>query len=1014
MQNKGFVRILAVTLFLISVYYLSFSFVTSSYSKKAKDYAQGNSEKYYNYIDSISGEQVWLGYTLKQCREKEINLGLDLKGGMNVILEISVEDILRSLSDYNTSTNFNKALDAARIDQTHSKDNYLDLFVKEFEKIDPNAKLSTIFSTYNLKDKIQLNSTNADVKKVLNQEINDAINNSFNVLRTRIDRFGVVQPNIQRLETQGRILVELPGIKEPERVRKLLQGSANLEFWETYKAQQVLPALSQANQLLREKDVSKDSVSTTETKSDTTKLTASTDSLAIDSLAAALNSDDNTAANQNDEKALAEYKKNNPLFGVLQPYTQSNNCAIGAALGTDTSRVNALLAEKQVKDLLPPNVNFKWGVKPNNPDAKRPAFTLYAIKVSTRDKRAPLSGDVITDASVDFAQYSNTADVNMKMNAAGSKTWARLTKDNIGNEIAIVLDGYVYSAPTVNGEITGGSSQITGNFTPEEAKDLANVLKSGKMPAPAHIVQEDVVGPSLGQEAINDGIRSFIIAFIIVLAYMIFYYGLVPGLIADGALILNVVFIFGLLASFQASLTLPGIAGIVLTLGTAVDANVLIYERIREEVKRGKNLKNAISEGYKNAFSAIADSNLTTLITGIVLAVFGTGPVKGFATTLIIGIITSFFTGVFITHLVYDRMVSKDKALNIPFTTKITRNWFQNTKIDFIGLRKWAYIISGSIILVGYISIAVRGFNQGIDFSGGRNYVVRFEQKVNADQIRKTLEATFPNSQTSVITMGTPNQVRVSTNYEIGSIDQNIDTKMEQRLYNGLKPYLNPNVNEAMFVSRYTVENGKYTMATGDDATETYGIESSQKVGPTIAADIKISAIMAIIFALIAIFLYILLRFRNYSYSVGGIVALAHDVSIILGVFSLFYTLMPFSMEVDQSFIAAILTVIGYSINDTVVIFDRIRENIGLFPKRDLAENMNNSMNETLSRTFSTSFSTFVVLLIMFLLGGETIRGFVFALGLGVLVGTYSSVFIASPIAYQIRNKKYQKSLAKK
>ena len=1005
MQNKGFVRLLAVALMLICLFYLSFSVVTNNYDKKAKAYANGDDQEYYNFMDSVGGEKVWLGYTLRECREKEIGLGLDLKGGMNVQLEVSVADVLRALSDYNTNENFNKALQLSRQRQAKSGENFLKIFQEEFEKLDPNARLAGIFSTYDLKDRISSSATNDDVVKVLQEEVNSAIDNSFNVLRSRIDRFGVVQPNIQRLDVEGRILVELPGVKEPERVRKLLQGSANLEFWETYKYAEVAPYLEQANAIIRDMNrATEEANAEVETQNfasqEEPKAEETTDSVA--DLAAEL-----TAETETTEADREEMRREYPLFSVLQPM-QNNGPIVGLALGSDTAEVNDMLAMKQVASLFPRELRFVWSVKAMDPTAQQPVFELIAIKVTNRDGRAPLEGGVVTDARADFDQYSNGSTVSMKMNAEGAKTWARLTKENIGREIAIVLDGYAYSFPTVNGEITGGSSQITGNFTPEEAKDLANVLKSGKMPAPARIIQEDVVGPSLGEEAIQSGMMSFIIAFALVLLYMVFYYGLVPGLIADAMLLINIVFLFGILASFRAVLTLPGIAGIIFTLGTAVDANVLIYERIREEIKGGKNLKKAIADGYSNAFSAIADANITTLITGIILVYFGTGPIKGFATTLIIGIITSFFTAVFLSRLVYDRIANREKDMKLEFTTAITKNWFQNLNINFIKTRKFGYIFSAVILLIACVSLGFRGLKQGIDFSGGRNYIVRFEQPVNTDEVREILSNVFVDAQTSVITMGDNNQVRISTNYGNESIDENIDAQIENMLYTSLKPMMSENVTEQMFVERYVVENGEYRAATLDDST-TLGIQSSQKVGPTVADDIKTSAIWSILFALIAIALYILVRFRNVAFSIGAVVGLVHDVLFILGIYSIFYSIMPFSLEIDQSFIAAILTVIGYSINDTVVVFDRIRENVGLYPKRALNELINMSVNSTLSRTFSTSFSTALPLLAMFIFGGETIRGFVFAILLGVIVGTYSTIFIASPIAYDIQEKQAKK-----
>ncbi len=1011
MQNKGFVRLLAVALMLICHFYLSFSVVTNNYDKKAKAYANGDDQEYYNFMDSVGGEKVWLGYTLRECREKEIGLGLDLKGGMNVQLEVSVADVLRALSDYNTNENFNQALQLSRQRQAKSGENFLKIFQEEFEKLDPNARLAGIFSTYDLKDRISSSATNDEVVKVLQEEVNSAIDNSFNVLRSRIDRFGVVQPNIQRLDVEGRILVELPGVKEPERVRKLLQGSANLEFWETYKYAEVAPYLEQANAVIRDMNRATEEANATEVVEEpkaeeikaeevVAEAAETTDSVA--DLAAEL-----TAETETTEADREEMRREYPLFSVLQPM-QNNGPVVGLALGSDTAEVNDMLAMKQVASLFPRELRFVWTVKAMDPEAKQPVFELIAIKVTNRDGRAPLEGGVVTDARADFDQYSAGATVSMKMNAEGAKTWARLTKENIGREVAIVLDGYAYSFPTVNTEITGGSSQITGNFTTEEAKDLANVLKSGKMPAPARIIQEDVVGPSLGEEAIQSGLMSFVIAFVLVLLYMIFYYGMIPGLIADAMLLINIVFLFGILASFRAVLTLPGIAGIIFTLGTAVDANVLIYERIREEIKGGKNLKKAIADGYSNAFSAIADANITTLITGIILVYFGTGPIKGFATTLIIGIITSFFTAVFLSRLVYDRLASREKDMNLQFTTAITKNWFQNLSINFVEKRKIGYIISGVVIAIAVISLGFRGLKQGIDFSGGRNYVVRFEQPVNTDEVRETLSNVFVDAQTSVITMGDNNQVRISTNYGNESIDENIDAQIENMLYTSLKPMMSENVTEQMFVERYVVDGGEYRAANLDDSTS-FGIQSSQKVGPTVADDIKTSAIWSILFALIAIALYILVRFRNVAFSIGAVVGLVHDVLFILGIYSIFYSIMPFSLEIDQSFIAAILTVIGYSINDTVVVFDRIRENVGLYPKRALNELINMSVNSTLSRTFSTSFSTALPLLAMFIFGGETIRGFVFAILLGVIVGTYSTIFIASPIAYDIQQKQAKK-----
>ncbi len=1012
MQNKGLVRLLAAALLLTCLFYLSFSFVTRHYENKASEYAQGDDTEYYNYIDSLSGEEVWLGYTLRECREKEINLGLDLKGGMNVTLEVSVVDILRALSDNNQSEDFNKALQATRTRQATSGENFLKIFQEEFLKINPEGQLSTIYSTFDLKDRIQLSTPNEEVIAILQTEIDAAIDNSFNVLRTRIDRFGVVQPNIQRLDVEGRILVELPGIKEPERVRKLLQGSANLEFWETYKFSEVYPALQQANNIIRElNEINAAADAPAEEIAEVEEVVPVVEDITPDSAAADSVIEPIITPEVDDEQARAEFAKENPLFAKLM-LQENPGPVMGLALATDTAEVMQLLSIKQVKEVLPRDLDLKWEVSPINPNDAKPVYRLVGIKVTSRDRQAPLTGDVITDARDDFAQYSSASTVSMKMNAEGAKVWARLTKENTGREIAIVLDGYVYSFPTSNGEIAGGNSEISGSFTPEEAKDLANVLKSGKMPAPARIVQEDVVGPSLGQEAIENGFMSFAIAFCLILIYMIMYYGLIPGLIADMALILNVFILLGVLASFKAVLTLPGIAGIVLTLGMAVDANVLIYERIREELTAGKNLKKAIADGYSNALSAILDANVTTLLAGIILAYFGTGPIKGFATTLIIGIISSVFTAVFLTRLVFIRMEKSNKERDLKFTTNVTKNWFQNTNINFVQKRRIGYIISGVMMLAAVVSLSFRGLSQGIDFSGGRNYVVRFENDVKTEDIRKTLSDAFAGAQTSVITMGDNNQVRVSTNYEVNSIDENIDAKIENMLFSALVPYIGEGVSEDLFLERYVVE-GENRVKASSDSEATFGVQSSQKVGPTIADDIKTSAIWAILFSIIGIALYVLIRFRNWAFSAGAVVSLVHDTLFILGAYSIFYSIMPFSLEIDQAFIAAILTIIGYSINDTVVVFDRIRENIGLFPKRDIGEQINNALNSTLSRTFSTSISTAVVLIAIFIFGGETIRGFVFALLIGVAVGIYSTLFVATPVSYEIQNRQNKKKLSK-
>ena len=1000
MQNKGLVRILAACLALVCAFYLSFSLVTSHYDKKAKEYAAGDAVKEYQYLDSIAAKKVWFGYTLKECREKEINLGLDLKGGMNVTMEVSVPDILDALSGHNETPNYKEAMARARQKQKSSGADFVTLFVESYNEVDPNGQLASIFSTFELKDKITLNSTNAEVEKVIREEVDGAINNSFNVLRTRIDRFGVVQPNIQKLSQPGRILIELPGIKEPERVRKLLQGSANLEFWETYEASELLPMLAQINREFAATQVkeaeeapkAEEAKAAEAPKAEGDELAALVDSLGTDSAS--------MAADQ--AAQLAEYKKSNPLFAILNPsVNQAGQAYRGPVIGTvhytDTAKVNAMLNSQIAKAVLPRDARFYWTVKAI--DEANAYYQLVALKAQ-RDGRASLEGDVITDARADFSQISAYANVSMSMNAEGAKTWQRLTKDNIGKSVAIVLDGYVYSFPTVQSEIAGGNSQITGNFTVEEAKDLANTLKSGKMPAPARIIEESVVGPSLGREAIQSGLWSFVLGFCLILIYMIFYYGWIPGLIADAALLCNVFLLVGILASFSAVLTLPGIAGIVLTMGCAVDGNVLIYERIREELRGGKGMRKAIEDGFKGAITAIVDANVTSFLTGAILAIFGTGPIKGFAVTYMIGIVSSFLTAVFITRLLLEDYAAKDNAKELSFTTKLMKNFLQNVHFDFVEARKWAYCLSGGLVIFAILGLEPHIFgklNLGIDFSGGRNYVVRFDRNVNTQDVRESLENTFKatleEGETfglNVITFGNDeNQVRISTNYRIHEDNAEADEYIEGLLYEGCKQFLGENITFEDFHSTESNAN--------------VGIMSSQKVGPAIADDITTSAVWAVLAALVVIFLYILVRFRNFAYSVGALVALAHDTVIILGLYAILWKIMPFSMEIDQAFIAAILTVIGYSINDTVVIFDRVREYNSLYPKRERKQNINDALNNTLSRTFSTSMSTFVVLLAIFIFGGETIQGFVFALLMGVIVGTWSSLFIASPIAYDIQ-----------
>ena len=995
MQNKGFVKVFAVLLTLVCLFYLSFSFVTQHYNSKAAEYAGGDPAKESAYLDSLSTQKVWLGYTLKQCREMEISLGLDLKGGMNVVLELNVADVIRSLSNNNQDENFNKALDLAYAHQATSQKDFIDLFAEEYKKLDSGARLSAIFSTFELKDKITPQSSDAQVVSVLKQELQSAIDNSFNVLRTRIDRFGVVSPNIQRLETAGRILVELPGVKEPERVRKLLQGSANLEFWETYKLPEIYQQLVAADNVLAtilSKETSADSVVAATGNVEKIADAADSNVSEADSLLAELGQDKkDTEANQ----SMEEFAKQHPLFALLQISQYNGQLSPGSTVGIaqakDMEKISEYLNMKQVKEVLPRNLALKWGVKAI--DDKEQFFELYALKVTNRDGSPALGGDVVTDANADFMQQAGRSEqmVNMVMNAEGSKAWARLTKENIGRQIAIVLDEMVYSAPNVNDEITGGRSQITGHFTPEEAKDLANVLKSGKMAASVHIVQEDVVGPSLGQEAINAGVISFVLALVLLMVYMCAFYGLIPGLIADGALVLNIFFTMGILASFQAVLTLPGIAGMVLTLGMAVDANVLIYERTKEELRAGKSLGKAIADGYSNAFSAIFDSNLTSIITGIVLFYFGTGPIRGFATTMIIGLFASFLTAVFLTRIVYEALLAKDKLKNVTFTTSLTKDLLTNPKINFLGARKVGYLIPAAIIVLGAISMMTIGLNNGIDFTGGRNYVIRFNQEVKTDDVRNMLDAQLDGS-VSVIQIGTADQVRVSTNYKIDDNDPTVDQEIENKLFEGVKSLLPEGT-------------------TLDEFTTTF-IQSSQKVGPSMADDFKNSAILAVIFAMICMAAYILLRFRDVSFSVGAFASVATTTLCIISFYTLLWKVLPFSMEVDQTFIAAILTIIGYSINDTVVVFDRIRETIALYPKRDRYQVINDALNSTLCRTFNTSLTTLVVVLCIFILGGSTIRSFTFAILLGIIIGTYSTLFVATPIAYELQKKKINKKAA--
>ena len=981
MQNKGFVKVFAILLTLVCLFYLSFSFVTRYYNNKAKQYAKGDEVAEQAYLDSLANEKVWFGnWTLKDCREMEIGLGLDLKGGMNVILEVSVPEVIKVLADNKPDEAFNQALaNAAKQAQT-SQDDVITLFIREYHRLAPDASLAQLFATQQLKDKVTQKSTDAEVEKVLRAEVKAAVENSYNVLRTRIDRFGVVQPNIQSLEDKmGRIMVELPGIKEPERVRKLLQGSANLEFWETYNAQEVTPYLQSADAKLRTLLASNDTVSA-QAQAVPEKATQST----ADSLAAALKGE--SAQNADMEQVKKQY----PLLSILQLNPTGQGPIAGYAHYKDTAEINRYLSMREVQAELPKDLRLKWGVSAY--DQKGQIFELYAIKSTERNGRAPLEGDVVVDARDEFDQYGRPA-VGMSMNTEGARRWAQLTKQNIGRSIAIVLDGYVYSAPNVMNEITGGNSQITGNFTPEQSKDLANVLRSGKMPAPAHIVQEDIVGPSLGAASIRAGFISCVVAFILLMVYVCSMYGFTAGMVANGALLLNMFFTFGILSSFQAALTMSGIAGLVLSLGMAVDANVLIFERTKEELRNGKDVKRALADGYKNAFSAIFDSNFTSIITGIILFYFGTGPIRGFATTLIIGIAISFFTAVYLTRLVFDHYMRKDKWQHLTFETRLSKGVLQDTHFNFMGRNKiwFTATIICLLICVGFLSI--RGLSQSIDFTGGRNYQVTFEQDIEPEQVRELMEGQFDDANVNVIAIGTDGKtVRITTNYRINEEGSNVDSEIEAKMYEVLKPLLSEGTTLEQFIDRDNHAGGS--------------IISSQKVGPSIADDIKVAAIWSVIFAVLAIGLYILFRFRNIAFSIGSIAALAFDTIGILGIYSIFWGILPFSMEIDQTFIGAILTAIGYSINDKVVIFDRVREYLHLYPKRGTFQLFNDSLNSTLTRTLFTGSSTLIVLVIIFFLGGESIRSFSFAMILGVVIGTFSSLFIASPIAYSLMKKK--------
>lgn len=986
MQNKGIVKFITLLLVLVCIFYLSFSFVTRHYENKA---AAMGEEAGQEYLDSIMNEKVYLGiYSLKQCREMEIGLGLDLKGGMNVVLEVSVPDVISVLADHKTDPAFVKSMNEAKQEEETSQDDFISLFVKSYHKNAPGHRLAEIFATQQMKGKVSTQSTDAEVERALRAEVQSAVDNSFNVVRNRIDKFGVVQPNIQKLEGQtGRIMVEMPGIKEPERVRKLLQGSANLEFWETYNSQEIVPSLAQLNQRFAALDSTSATAAPADTaKADTTAAKAGADK---GSLAAALAAKGTAKkAGSKDADAQAEQiRRQNPLFSVLQPMQGNALSVVGYAVARDTADVNKIIYSDIARQVLPSDLKLVWSAKPVDFDKTGTIYELHAIKVTEPSGRAPLEGNVITTARDGFTQMGQPC-VTMQMNSDGARRWAQLTKANINRAIAIVLDNSVYSAPRVNGEISGGNSEITGNFTIEETKDLANTLNSGKMPAPTRIVQEEVVGPSLGMESIQQGFVSFIIAFVLLMIYLIILYNVIPGMLANLALLFNLFFTLGIMTSFQSVLTMPGIAGLLLSLGMAVDANVLIYERAKEELETGIGVKEAINRGYTNAFSAIFDSNLTSIITGVILFVFGTGPIRGFATTMIIGLCCSFFTAVYMTRIVYDHQLKRDKWLNLTFTTAISRNMMKDIKINFMGKYKSSFAIWGIVALVFIGSFVVRGFSRSIDFTGGRNYVLQFEKPVSPEQVREVLQGAFGESTFSAIALGTDGHtIRISTNYKIESNDPNVDSEIENILYKEL--------SADGLVTQKSVEAFK-----NPDIREGGSIISSSKVGPAIAKDITYGAIVSVVIAIIAIFLYILLRFRNVAFSLGSTVALAFDTLFVLGVYSLLWGMVPMSLEIDQTFIGAILTVIGYSINDKVVVFDRIRENMHLYSKRNLWDLFNDSLNQTLARTINTGSSTLLVLLVIIFFGGESIRSFSLAMILGIVFGTFSSIFIAAPVAY--------------
>ena len=988
MQNKGIVIVTAVLLTLASIFYLSFSVATNYYDSQAAKLKDPIAQQ--DYKDSVK----YLGiYSYQKCLETQIGLGLDLKGGMNVILEVSVPDVIEMLADHKTDPAFVKSMKQAKAEEETSQADFISLFTKYYHQNAPGHHLAEIFATQQLQGKVSPQSSDSEVEKVLRSEVQAAIDNSFNVVRTRIDKFGVVQPNIQKLEGQeGRIMVEMPGVREPERMRKLLQGSANLEFWETYNSDEIIPYLQQIDQRLANGESEQnDTANLKKTTADTTQTTQAKAPTAEPKFRLkGVNAANANAVKESSDAQMAQAKKLHPLLAMLQP-TNGQLSMVGLANVRDTAAINQVIHSAVAKQILPSDVKLLWSAKPTDMyQGAKNIYELHALKMTSSNGRAPLEGDVVTDAKDQFNPTTGQPEVSMSMNSEGARRWAALTKANVGKAIAIVLDGVVYTSPRILGEIDGGQSSITGHFTIEDTKDLANTLKSGRMPAPARIVQEEVVGPTLGAQSIQQGVVSFVIAFIVLMLYMVIMYDFIPGMMANCALLVNLFFTLGILTSFQAALTMSGIAGMVLSLGTAVDANVLIYERTKEELKAGKGIKQAIAAGYSNAFSAIFDSNLTSIITGIILYVFGTGPIRGFATTWIIGILCSFFTAVYLTRLVYENRLKHDKWLKLDFTTRFSRNLMQNVHFPFMSIYKRTFALVSVALVVFAISFVVRGLSKSIDFTGGRNYVIAFERPVEPEQVRGILSNAFPSCNTSALALGTDHKtIRVSTNYKIESNSPTVDDEAEDILYNALKM--------GGLVSQKNVDSFK-----NPDIRQGGSIISSTKVGPSVAKDITYGAIISVLFALVAIFIYILVRFRNVAFSVGSTIALAIDTFVVIGFYSLLWGVMPFSLEIDQTFIGAILTVIGYSINDKVVVFDRIRENMRLHPKRSLQALFNDSINQTLARTVNTSFSTLIVLLCILFLGGESIQSFAFAMSLGVVFGTLSSIFIASPIAYLV------------